>query len=109
MDLPAKIEFFAAIWRVMRDDNMSVEEVRCTNIIDVDPHQMPAIPDPNTFRQARVHHTSAATGARGVALGTEANLMTRERCDLCSSLWTCTGGGPGAPRGPGREGRQSPA
>jgi len=28
MDLPAKIDFFAAIWRVMRDDNMSVEEVR---------------------------------------------------------------------------------
>ena len=27
MDLPAKIDFFAAIWRVMRDDNMSVQEV----------------------------------------------------------------------------------
>ena len=27
MDLPAKIDFFAAIWRVMRDDNMSIQEV----------------------------------------------------------------------------------
>ncbi len=27
MDLPAKIDFFAAIWRVMRDDNMSLQDV----------------------------------------------------------------------------------
>ena len=28
MDLEGKYEFFAPIWRIMRDDNMTVEEVR---------------------------------------------------------------------------------